>query len=81
MCAVEGTCADNLLEQVEGLVVHRDNVVGIPTYRTAGVEHQLRHEEKEGSDHVADVLGLLVVACVKGVHKLAGRAVAGHEVV
>ena len=81
MGAVEGIRPDNLLEEVQRLVVHDGDVVGIPADRTADMQHQLRHEQQERSHHVAHVLGHLIMAGIERVHQLAGGAIAGDEVV
>ena len=81
MAAAEGVRPDDLLEEVQGLVVHDGHVVAVPAHGAADVEHQLGHIHEQRRDEVADVLGGLVVAGVQGVHLLAGGAVGGVEVV
>ena len=45
------------------------------------MQHQLGHVHQQRRNEVRDVLGLLIVTCVKRVHLLAGCAVGGVEVV
>ena len=80
MCAVQSLGADKLLEEVQGHVVHDGHVVGVPTYRTAHMEHQLRNIKEQGRNLVRHILGRLVVTCVEGVYHFAGSAVALKEV-
>ena len=81
MAAVQGIGTDHLLEEVERLVVHNGYVVRVPADRTADVQHKLGDKEKQRSYHIGDILRLLVMACIEGVHEPAGSAVSGHEVV
>ena len=81
MTAVQGTGPHDLLEQVQGLIVHNGHVVGIPADGTGNVKHQLRHEEQERGDHIRNILGHLIMAGIQSVHKLARGAIAGHKVV
>ena len=80
MGAIEGVGTYQLLEEVEGLIVHDGDMVGVPAYGARHMEHQLGHVHEQGADEVGHILGLLVVAGIDGVHLLAGGAIGGVEI-
>ena len=80
MCTVKRFCTHQLFEQIECLIVHDGYMIGVPTHRTAHMEHQFRNKKEKRRNQIADILCLLIMPCIEGVHQFSRSTIAGNKV-
>ena len=68
MGTVEGVGTHKFGEEVAGVVVEEGDMVGIPMHRARHMKHQFGNKQQQRRHCVRDILGLLVVTGVEGVH-------------
>ena len=81
MYALKSICTYNLREEVLSVVVHDGHMVGVPTYRAAHMEHELRNELKHCRHLVSRDLGRMIVTCIDGEHHVVLGCICSVEIV
>ena len=81
MYAFQCTATNNFTEQFHCRIIHNGYVVGIPTNRTAYVQHQFGHIKQKRRYFVGNTFSRMEVTGIQSYHLITGCAITDVEVI